>query len=125
MERNIGNPSSHRHRVHPSAVLIKMLVNTINSQPGLAIETTAVANLAENIVEYNIISSPHRLSSYGYSLIKEVKIETVEDCAICKDAIEILALELPCNHKFHKDCIETWFLSRSSCPNCRKNIDYY
>lgn len=125
MERNMGNPTTHRHGVHPSAVLIKMLVNTINNQPGVAIETTAIANLAENIVEFNIISKPHRLSAYGYSLIKEVNIQASEDCAICKDIIEIIALELPCNHIFHKNCIETWFLSRSSCPNCRKNIDYY
>ncbi|OMJ75206.1 hypothetical protein SteCoe_25719 [Stentor coeruleus] len=125
MERNMENPTSRRHGVHPSAILIKMLVNTINNQPGLAIETTAIANLAENIAEYNIISRPHRLSAYGYSLIKEVRMKTSEDCAICKDIIEILALELPCDHKFHSDCIEKWFLSHSSCPNCRTNIDYY
>ena len=47
------------------------------------------------------------------------------NCTICmsdyvKDE-EILTLT--CFHKFHSECIETWFKSQNWCPVCRTKID--
>ncbi|KAJ8505358.1 hypothetical protein OPV22_006244 [Ensete ventricosum] len=44
------------------------------------------------------------------------------ECAICLaelaegDRVHVLPA---CNHGFHAQCVETWFVGRSSCPTCR------
>ncbi|OCF32796.1 hypothetical protein I316_05432 [Kwoniella heveanensis BCC8398] len=30
---------------------------------------------------------------------------------------------LPCNHLFHADCLEPWFLTKHTCPSCRLDLD--
>ncbi|XP_039067106.1 RING-H2 finger protein ATL74-like [Hibiscus syriacus] len=47
------------------------------------------------------------------------------DCPIClgefMDGEKVR--ELPkCNHGFHVRCIDTWLMSRSSCPTCRRSL---
>ena len=43
-----------------------------------------------------------------------------KDCSICLTVIENDELELDCNHKYHKECIETWLLNHIKCPYCRQ-----
>lgn len=59
---------------------------------------------------------------------------TSYECPICKTAMNNLYKSLPCNHSFHKECINQWSLTQlqnmrldnMSCPMCRKryNIEY-
>lgn len=48
----------------------------------------------------------------------------VNECRICisdfADGDTITSL--PCNHRFHKHCIETWLKRKAVCPICRKDI---
>lgn len=45
-------------------------------------------------------------------------------CAICietfvaKDTVR----KLPCEHRFHKDCLDPWLLSKPTCPLCKGNV---
>ena len=42
------------------------------------------------------------------------------ECSICLEDIELKDLEiLPCNHKFHKECINMWTKKNPVCPYCR------
>ena len=45
-----------------------------------------------------------------------------DECSICsveyKPGVNINIL--PCNHNFHRICINQWITQHKSCPNCRK-----
>ncbi|GMY25696.1 RING-H2 finger protein ATL74-like [Fagus crenata] len=47
------------------------------------------------------------------------------ECPIClgefEDGEKVRILP-KCNHGFHVECIDTWLLSHSSCPNCRHSL---
>ena len=45
------------------------------------------------------------------------------ECSICLEDIELKDLEiLSCNHKFHKECIDTWFRINKNCPMCKCDL---
>ncbi|CAN1353686.1 RING-H2 finger protein ATL72 [Linum perenne] len=47
------------------------------------------------------------------------------DCAIClgefADGEKVRVLP-KCNHGFHVRCVDTWLVSHSSCPTCRRTL---
>ncbi|XP_010423130.1 PREDICTED: E3 ubiquitin-protein ligase CIP8-like isoform X1 [Camelina sativa] len=45
-------------------------------------------------------------------------------CAVCKDEMNIgnEAVQLPCNHKYHSECIVPWLKVRNTCPVCRHEL---
>lgn len=44
------------------------------------------------------------------------------DCSICLEEIQnneqTIVID-SCHHEFHRRCLEPWFLTNSTCPNCR------
>lgn len=47
------------------------------------------------------------------------------ECAVCLSEFREgeVGRKLPkCNHSFHIDCIDMWFLSHSTCPLCRAGV---
>ena len=55
--------------------------------------------------------------------LKDLKFITSE-CAICLDPIknEQKCRILSCFHVFHANCITSWLIKTSSCPNCKKEF---
>jgi len=53
--------------------------------------------------------------------VKSRKFLTKE-CSICLESIhnESMCRLLSCYHIFHVECIDSWFLTDQSCPNCKK-----
>lgn len=48
-----------------------------------------------------------------------------DNCAICQDPIEVnqmMRIISHCTHRFHQNCIDTWFESHVTCPTCRHDI---
>ncbi|CAL5053196.1 unnamed protein product [Urochloa decumbens] len=47
------------------------------------------------------------------------------ECAVCLGAIQVGSMVklLPaCGHVYHRDCIDLWLSSRSTCPLCRRRV---
>lgn len=49
---------------------------------------------------------------------------TADICSICMENYlpDLEAYNMPCNHNFHFNCIETWILKDPSCPMCRYKL---
>ena len=46
-----------------------------------------------------------------------------EECLICTEFLETDLTKLrPCNHVFHKPCIQKWLQKEISCPKCRAKV---
>lgn len=41
------------------------------------------------------------------------------ECTICLENIDDDSKTLPCNHKFHAECIDSWQKINNTCPCCR------
>jgi hypothetical protein len=48
-----------------------------------------------------------------------------EDCTVCQEGFELgqHALELPCHHHFHSDCVKPWLKEHNTCPTCRYELE--
>lgn len=71
-------------------------------------------------------SQHHGLLDEERTILKNYKnyIPKNEECSICQDKYGFLdeICELPCGHKFHKDCVDKWLENNTTCPMCRHNI---
>lgn len=72
------------------------------------------------------------MEKHGYKNIENLEEEKEEplklcnllessDCSICIDSIaeKTEIYDIPCGHKFHKDCLNTWLKNNNTCPFCR------
>ncbi|OXU24842.1 hypothetical protein TSAR_015111 [Trichomalopsis sarcophagae] len=52
------------------------------------------------------------------------KLDKREQCPVCIRDFETgnTAKALPCEHNFHKECIEPWLEKTNSCPLCRYEL---
>ena len=44
------------------------------------------------------------------------------ECSVCHEQLMQDVNILPCSHRFHNECIESWITSHNSCPLCRAPI---
>ncbi|OMJ26538.1 Receptor homology region, transmembrane domain- and RING domain-containing protein 1 [Smittium culicis] len=101
----------------------------LNSEPGSSPESLSLSGNFDIVhrksTSSSIIKSP---SSSDHALnVKDINDSTSHDydCLICFEVIDVgdSIREIPCNHIFHLNCLDTWLESRSVyCPTCRFNL---
>ena len=73
----------------------------------------------------------HQLAPKGATdtLINTLPVETIterlhESCPVCLNDMDVgeQVRNLPCQHKFHKECVDEWLRVNASCPTCRTSI---
>ncbi|KAK1398853.1 RING-H2 finger protein ATL5 [Heracleum sosnowskyi] len=70
--------------------------------------------------------SPFVVKSLPIFLYSSNSHDPVLECAVCLSEFQEnqSGRVLPgCNHVFHVQCIDTWFVSHSDCPLCRTRVD--
>lgn len=45
-----------------------------------------------------------------------------EECTICQTGIKGDLIRLPCNHRFHVQCVKPWLVENQTCPSCRTEL---
>jgi hypothetical protein len=78
-----------------------------------------------SFLEQRVIIRPTEDEIRRASISYRTNTNLDEICAICQDDIELnqeIRKLTHCNHYFHKNCIDTWFISNVHCPTCRHDI---
>jgi DNA-directed RNA polymerase beta' subunit len=58
-------------------------------------------------------------STYCYNHLSQNKYDH-EKCCICMEEIGYDKKMLKCDHTFHSNCVNEWFMYNHTCPLCRK-----
>lgn len=76
------------------------------------------------IQEDVVVPLPLELIKQMQSKKVKSKSNLEEPCSVCFDEFKHgeRYRELPCNHCFHKRCIDKWFAESVKCPMCRQDI---
>ncbi len=95
----------------------------ISSNPLVHDETGNTRSSLENNA-YQWENNTYQLETVQNEPVYENKIEVHpnEECSICMDKNDLIWLSLPCEHKFHEECIFKWIETNLSCPICRKQL---
>ncbi|CAL9188598.1 RING-H2 finger protein ATL13-like [Musa acuminata AAA Group] len=108
-------------------LLVRYLLRPNNREPDAMSNATALQGELQQLfhlhdagVDQSFIDT---LPVFQYTSI--VGLKDPFDCAVCLcefEADDKLRLLPKCSHAFHVQCIDTWLLSHSTCPLCRRSL---
>ncbi|KAE9591942.1 putative transcription factor C2H2 family [Lupinus albus] len=81
-------------------------------------EQTAVRLATKGLKKHELMKIPVAVYGSGENI-------KVTECPICLGEFEKgdkVRMLPKCNHGFHINCIDTWLVTHSSCPNCRHSL---
>ena len=83
--------------------------------------SATITTVSESECEDFFIS--HSLPKISIDIIKRSDLPC-NDCPICLEPFKLRqhAKQLPCQHMFHKKCIDKWLNRSHLCPCCRNDI---
>ncbi|MCO5614127.1 hypothetical protein L7F22_068408 [Adiantum nelumboides] len=79
----------------------------------------------ERSVEHRNEALVKSLPVVKYAVKDEEVKKMMKECAVCLCEFEngeMLRLLPACDHLFHKDCIDMWLFSNTTCPLCRLSL---
>ncbi|RWW20342.1 hypothetical protein GW17_00015562 [Ensete ventricosum] len=108
-------------------LLVRYLLRPNNREPDAMSNATALQGELQQLfhlhdagVDQSFIDT---LPVFQYRSV--VGLKDPFDCAVCLcefEAADELRLLPKCSHAFHVQCIDTWLLSHSTCPLCRRSL---
>lgn len=109
-----------------SSSIYQKICNTLSNLLSTEMLNQQISESQEKlIITYEIKNQHinHKLKNFPkYQLVKEDDI--IDKCIICLENYKLKTYKrsLPCDHFFHKKCIDKWILDyKSSCPLCLKD----
>ena len=77
-----------------------------------------------NLTEASKGASEALINTIPTTVITENLSVEERSCPICLNEMEVgtEVRSLPCNHLYHKDCVDEWLRVNASCPTCRFKI---
>ncbi|KAI3997730.1 hypothetical protein MKX01_011805 [Papaver californicum] len=102
--------------------------NFLNEQRGSRIDPNSVAGRSSAGGLHSTVIEMFPVLIYSdIKNLKEISTQgMVNDCAVClseyKDE-DMLRLLPKCQHVFHRECIDSWFVSHATCPVCRSHLN--
>lgn len=72
-----------------------------------------------------VVVRPTEAQREAASVLTTLNPAPSEACAICQEMMEngqTVRVLRHCIHRFHKECIDTWFQQHVTCPTCRHDI---
>jgi hypothetical protein len=93
-------------------VVISLIQNSVEDKT----EQSVTATLWSTFKRYR-----ERKQSSNKSDKNNETIRTEDQCLICLENLSSNKTEtFPCQHTFHRVCLEEWFKTERTCPLCRK-----
>ena len=80
--------------------------------------------MLKNFISKKIKTTDALINTIPTTVVTENLSEEERSCPICLSEMEVgtEVRNLPCNHIFHKGCVDEWLRVNASCPTCRFNI---
>jgi hypothetical protein len=67
-------------------------------------------------------ASQHTIDSIPQVQVSPDILEGQPQCPVCMEPFLETTAQLPCQHCFHTECINTWLHSQNTCPVCRHEL---
>ena len=124
---NNATPDYLNTTYHPPTNLNSSLINLLAQAMLPSLEPIYTVMIPNNTTRFSdpviVAPTPEQINN-GSALQTSLGISDIS-CAVCQQNVtagEIVRRLLPCNHQYHKDCIDTWFQRNVHCPVCRHDI---
>ncbi|CAK56300.1 unnamed protein product (macronuclear) [Paramecium tetraurelia] len=95
--------------------LLQLMFPNTQFQPGQSLE---------QLIDFISQNDPNRYGSPPASQIAIDSLQKInlqsECCTVCQEEYQTQeAVQMPCQHHFHSDCLIPWLKQHNSCPVCR------
>ncbi|GAA0167114.1 ubiquitin-protein ligase [Lithospermum erythrorhizon] len=104
-----------------------ILINPV-TQDTIVIESSSSMNLDSLFNDFfnNQDGQPpaSKSSIEAMQSLETNEFNTKGECVVCLEEWKVgqMAKEMPCKHRFHRECIEKWLEIHGTCPVCRYNM---
>lgn len=100
---------------------VVMINSAVSHLQGLRIVSLVMLNGCQILVIYRYVTGMLRSEKLQGKVVQVNHSEST--CPVCLEDIETVAFKTPCNHLFHKKCLNQCFqYKHTQCPVCRESM---